>query len=491
MGTSMVALPYPLRAQLGRDRRLRRRRAAGDRAVVPVLLALRPRGHLHRRDHAGDARRHVPLLRRARGAGTRRRSARCWRSSFATKESTFITIFVAGTFFLVAIAVQARGRGGCARRRSCARCSASAGSRTRGASPRSSAVYTLAVHDVPHAPERHLRALDRARLLARPARRRPRRRVAGLLRRSCCSRTSGRCCCSAPSGAVAAFRRPTLLRLFLVWAFVLSLIVYSWAGEKFAWLVLHPLLPLILLAGVGLQAIWAARHALARARPALGVDGAGARLHGLRLRARQRRPPRRPARVPRLHAVLDRRRRPGARDRRAGQAPRRQAEDHDRLGRGRDLPVGLVLPRPRRRLPRPVHRRRAARRQRRDRAHPGLQHAPAADPDRLRRRARSASASGGCATTARCRPATGGAGSPRASRGTRPAGCRSGSTCGGRSPPAASGAANVELRWVRRGACGESAPGRAATWSAMRDNSPLDVRSGRPRRLPHLPTQRR
>jgi predicted membrane-bound mannosyltransferase len=57
-----------------------------------------------------------------------------------------------------------------------------------------------------------------------------------------------------------AFRRPTLLRLFLVWAFVVSLAVYSWAGEKFAWLVLHPLLPLILLAGVGLQAIWESRR---------------------------------------------------------------------------------------------------------------------------------------------------------------------------------------------------------------------------------------
>jgi uncharacterized protein (TIGR03663 family) len=61
-------------------------------------------------------------------------------------------------------------------------------------------------------------------------------------------------------GAVVAIRRPTLLRVFLVWAFVVSLIVYSWAGEKFAWLVLHPLLPLLLLAGVGVQAIWDARR---------------------------------------------------------------------------------------------------------------------------------------------------------------------------------------------------------------------------------------
>src|SRR5204862_732769 len=61
------------------------------------------------------------------------------------------------------------------------------------------------------------------------------------------------------AGAFVAFRRPTLLRLFLVWAFLVSLAVYTWAGEKFAWLVMHPLLPLLLLAGVGVQAIWDAR----------------------------------------------------------------------------------------------------------------------------------------------------------------------------------------------------------------------------------------
>jgi uncharacterized protein (TIGR03663 family) len=60
-------------------------------------------------------------------------------------------------------------------------------------------------------------------------------------------------------GTVVAFRRPTVLRAFLVWDFALSLAVYSWAGEKFAWLVLHPLLPLILLAGLGAQALWDAR----------------------------------------------------------------------------------------------------------------------------------------------------------------------------------------------------------------------------------------
>jgi uncharacterized protein (TIGR03663 family) len=60
-------------------------------------------------------------------------------------------------------------------------------------------------------------------------------------------------------GAIATVRRPTLLRLFLIWDFLLSLAIYSWANERFTWLVLHPLLPLILLAGFGVQAIWDTR----------------------------------------------------------------------------------------------------------------------------------------------------------------------------------------------------------------------------------------
>ena len=69
-------------------------------------------------------------------------------------------------------------------------------------------------------------------------------------------------------GAVLAFRQPNVLRAFLVWAFALSLAIYSWAGEKFAWLVLHPLLPLILLAGIGVQWLWESRD---RAAGRLGL----------------------------------------------------------------------------------------------------------------------------------------------------------------------------------------------------------------------------
>jgi len=64
-------------------------------------------------------------------------------------------------------------------------------------------------------------------------------------------------------GAAAALRRPTPFRLFLVWMFVVSLVVYSWAGEKFAWLLLHPLLPAVVLAGIGAQTLWENRRRVA------------------------------------------------------------------------------------------------------------------------------------------------------------------------------------------------------------------------------------
>jgi len=70
-------------------------------------------------------------------------------------------------------------------------------------------------------------------------------------------------------GTVAALRRPTLFRLFLVWDAVLSLAVYSWASERMPWLTLHVLLPLVLLAGIGAQELWQLR----RSKPVAAVLG--------------------------------------------------------------------------------------------------------------------------------------------------------------------------------------------------------------------------
>jgi hypothetical protein len=61
---------------------------------------------------------------------------------------------------------------------------------------------------------------------------------------------------------VVALRRRSLLGLYLVWATVLNFALYSWASEKMPWLLLHPLLPLILLAGIGFQALWRNRRRL-------------------------------------------------------------------------------------------------------------------------------------------------------------------------------------------------------------------------------------
>lgn len=66
-------------------------------------------------------------------------------------------------------------------------------------------------------------------------------------------------------GIVLTCRHPTTTRLFLVWMFVATLVVYSWASERMPWLVLHPLLPLILLAGIGGDALWRHRRRTAAA----------------------------------------------------------------------------------------------------------------------------------------------------------------------------------------------------------------------------------
>ncbi|HEX6817427.1 MAG TPA: hypothetical protein VF120_03570, partial [Ktedonobacterales bacterium] len=63
------------------------------------------------------------------------------------------------------------------------------------------------------------------------------------------------------AGIVYSFKRPNRFRLFLVFWFVGSLGLYSWAGEKMPWLVIHILLPLMLLAAVSLN--WVAQQCYA------------------------------------------------------------------------------------------------------------------------------------------------------------------------------------------------------------------------------------
>jgi uncharacterized protein (TIGR03663 family) len=51
-------------------------------------------------------------------------------------------------------------------------------------------------------------------------------------------------------GILWFFRRPTFFTAFLSYWAVLTFGIYSWAGEKFPWLMIHPLLPFALLAAM-------------------------------------------------------------------------------------------------------------------------------------------------------------------------------------------------------------------------------------------------
>jgi uncharacterized protein (TIGR03663 family) len=258
MGALMVPLPYLLREQIGR---------AGAFAAA-VALAFGPSYLYYSRFAREDI--YIACITLALLAVTFRFLERPRRhqpatggallaASFATKESTFITVFVAGSFFIAVLAVQARRHG--FRDAPLVRTVASVGWEAWAWALAAFAfAFTLlftvfltdpgglwgGIHDglaywlAQHGPGRGekewffyivvLFAEEWPALLL------------GLV------------------GVVAALRRPSLLRLFLIWDFALSLAVYSWANERFSWLVLHPLLPLLLLAGVGVQAIWDARR---------------------------------------------------------------------------------------------------------------------------------------------------------------------------------------------------------------------------------------
>jgi uncharacterized protein (TIGR03663 family) len=74
------------------------------------------------------------------------------------------------------------------------------------------------------------------------------------------------------AGIGLALRRRTYWSLFLVWFAAGALFLYSWAGEKMPWLILHPLLPFFLLAAWTLNWVWEHR-AVPMAQVALVVAG--------------------------------------------------------------------------------------------------------------------------------------------------------------------------------------------------------------------------
>ncbi|HEX6820377.1 MAG TPA: flippase activity-associated protein Agl23 [Ktedonobacterales bacterium] len=63
------------------------------------------------------------------------------------------------------------------------------------------------------------------------------------------------------AGAIYSLVRPTRFRLFLIWWFVGSLALYSWAGEKMPWLSIQILLPLMLLAAIAIDVVLAQARA--------------------------------------------------------------------------------------------------------------------------------------------------------------------------------------------------------------------------------------
>ena len=54
-------------------------------------------------------------------------------------------------------------------------------------------------------------------------------------------------------GILRCAAKPTRFRIFVVYWFITNLFIYSWAAEKMPWLTIHMSMPLMLLAGIGLE----------------------------------------------------------------------------------------------------------------------------------------------------------------------------------------------------------------------------------------------
>ncbi|GAC1463973.1 MAG: hypothetical protein PVSMB7_06370 [Chloroflexota bacterium] len=72
-------------------------------------------------------------------------------------------------------------------------------------------------------------------------------------------------------GAFVYARKPTMFTAFLLYWGILMFGIYSWAGEKFSWLMIHPLLPFILLAALAFTELLRVRSRISYL--ALGVGG--------------------------------------------------------------------------------------------------------------------------------------------------------------------------------------------------------------------------
>ena len=89
----------------------------------------------------------------------------------------------------------------------------------------------------------------------------------------------------AAGGLVVTVRRRSIVGAWFATMALGQFAVYTWAGEKFAWLAIHPLLPTILLGGLGAQAVADRVRAPSRRRlvaVALGVAAAGTLLVAIR-----------------------------------------------------------------------------------------------------------------------------------------------------------------------------------------------------------------
>lgn len=75
-------------------------------------------------------------------------------------------------------------------------------------------------------------------------------------------------------GARRAWVHSTLFGRFALYTTIISIAAYSYAGERMPWLILHPMLPLLLLAGLGAQDLWDHRSAALAKGSALVLAGA-------------------------------------------------------------------------------------------------------------------------------------------------------------------------------------------------------------------------